>query len=128
MNLDEPLAQKIRLEKVLEGEIEREDRSYSREELLALEQYRGFMYTPEDIETMVQKAKEFSFPYHELKPEPTEVLPSFEEMTMDEMFNGPSSMETQPDLEQVQVSEEGITIVNGHTVELWQADPKQGQL
>ena len=54
---------------------------------------------------MVQKAKDFSFPYHHLS-EPTQarsadVLPSYEEMMVDELFNGPSSMESQPDLEQV---------------------------
>ena len=44
---------------------------------------------------MVQKAKEYSFPYHELMPEAgvDEVLPSFEEMTLDEMFNRPSSID-----------------------------------
>ena len=83
--------EKARLEKVLYTE--REDRPYSREQLLALEQTRGFSYTPE-------------VPSHELIQGPTqagfvEVLPSYEEMTVDELFNGPSSMETQPDLEQV---------------------------
>ena len=37
-----------------------------------------------------------------------EYLPSYEEMTLDEMFNGPSPMETQPDLAPVQVLEEGV--------------------
>ena len=79
--------EQARLEKVLETE--REDRPYSREELLALEQTRGFSYTPE-------------VPFQELMQGPTqagfvEVLPSYEEMTVDELFNGPSSMETQPD-------------------------------
>ena len=40
-------------------------------------------------------------------------------MTVDELFNGPSSMETQPDLEQVQVLDEGIAVINGRTVEWW---------
>ena len=36
-------------------------------------------------------------------------LPSYEEMTMDDMFNGgPRSMETQPD--PVQVIEEGVAV------------------
>lgn len=42
-------------------------------------------------------------------------------MTVDELFNGPSSMETQPDLEQVQVQvlDEGIALINGRTLEWW---------
>lgn len=40
-------------------------------------------------------------------------------MTVDELFNGPSSMETQPDLEQVQVLGEGIALINGRTLEWW---------
>ena len=79
--------------------MKQQDRRYSREELLALEQTRGFSYTPEEIGTMVQKAKDFSFPYHEpTQAGSVDVLPSYEEMTVDELFNGPtSSMETQPD-------------------------------
>ena len=34
---------------------------------------------------------------------PRPSLPSYEEMMLDEMFNGPSSMETQPDLAPVKV-------------------------
>ena len=81
-------------------ESEREDRPYSREGLLALEQTRGFSYTP-------------GVPSRELMQGSTQVLPSYEEMTIDELFNGPSSMETQPDLEQVQVLDEGIAVING---------------
>ena len=98
--------------------MEQQDRRDSREELLALEQTRGFSYTPEEIGTMVQKAKDFSFPYHEpTQAGSVDVLPSYEEMTVDELFNGPSSMETQPDLEPVQVLDEGIAVINGCTVE-----------
>ena len=98
-NLDEPLGQKARLDEVLEGNMERQYRPYSPEELFALEQTRGFSHTPEEIGTIVQKAKDFSFPYHEpTQAGSVDVLPSYEEMTVDELFNGPtSSMETQPD-------------------------------
>ena len=97
----------------------RQDRPYSREEILALERACGFFYTPEEIETMVQKAKDFSFPYHQLS-EPTQagsvdVFPSYEEMMIDELFNGPSYMESQPDIEQV--LKEGDAVFNGCTVE-----------
>ena len=34
---------------------------------------------------------------------PRPSLPSYEEMMLDDMFNGPSSMETQPDLAPVKV-------------------------
>jgi len=46
-------------------------------------------------------------------------LPSYEEMTMDDMFNGgPRSMETQPD--PVRVMEEGMAVTqDGRTVEWW---------
>ena len=47
-------------------------------------------------------------------------LPSYEEMTLDEMFNGPSSMETQPDLAPVQLLEEGVAVTqDGRTLEWW---------
>ena len=47
-------------------------------------------------------------------------LPSYEEMTIDEMFNGPCSMETQSDLAPVQVLEEGVAVTqDGRTVEWW---------
>ena len=38
---------------------------------------------------------------------PRPSLPSYEEMMLDDMFNGPSSMETQPDLAPVKVLEVG---------------------
>ena len=45
------------------------------------------------------------------------------------MFNGPSSMETQPDLEQVHVLEDGTAVINGCTVERFQLpDPEKMQL
>ena len=125
LKLGEEVAWKVRFDNVLEGNMERQDRPYSREEILALEQAR--FYTPEEIETMVEKAKDFSFPYHQ-QSEPTQtgsagVLPSFEEMMVDELFNGPSSMETQPYLEQV--LEEGNVVINGCTVE---QNPEKMQL
>ena len=89
----------------MEGRKEREDRPYTKEE----------------IETRVQKAKDFLFPYYEpfmlpkLEPiqsgpiEPQIILPSYE--TVEELFNGPElkrslSMETQPD-------PDGTTVING---------------
>ena len=77
--------------------MEQQDRPHSQEEKIALEQTRGFSYTLEEIGTMVPKAKNFSFPCHELSmlPGPTQagsvdVLPSYEAMTVNELFNGPS--------------------------------------
>ena len=83
----------------------------------ALEQHAGFIYTPSEIDTMVETADQFSFPYERLKTEPTnhlmpgpfskgqpEYLPTYEEMTFQDMLEcGPSSMETQPDLEHTEV-------------------------
>ena len=85
-----------------------------------MEQTRDFSHTPE-------------VPSHELMQGPTqagfvEFLPSYEEMTVDELFSGPSSMETRPDLEQVQVLDEGIAVINCRTVEWWPNDPQKGQL
>ena len=52
-------------------------------------------------------------------PEPM-YLPSYEEMTIDEKFNEPSSMETQSDIAPVQVLEEGVAVTqDGRTVEWW---------
>ena len=70
-------------------------------------------YTPQEIDTMVQTANQFSFPYEKLKTEPTnlavpgpsskgqpEYLSTYEEMMFQDMLEcGPSSMETQPDLD-----------------------------
>ena len=51
---------------------------------------------------------------------PRPSLPSYEEMMLDEMFNGPSSMETQPDLVPVIVLEEGVAVIQDcRTVEWW---------
>ena len=59
-------------------------------------------------------------------------LPSYEQMeglTVDLLFNGPSSMETQPDLEQVLVLEDGTAVINGCTVGRFQLpDPEKMQL
>ena len=54
-------------------------------------------------------------------------LPSYEEMTMDDMFNGgPRSMETQPD--PVQVLEEGVAVTqDGRTVEWWPVEETVAQ-
>lgn len=60
---------------------------------------------------------------------PTEcTLPSYEEMAQAcrDLFNGPSSMETQPDLDPVHIMEEGIAALpDGRTVEWW---PIEGEL
>ena len=58
---------------------------------------------------------------------PRPSLPSYEEMMLDEMFNGPSSMETQPDLAPVKVLEEGVAVIqDGRTVEWWPVEvPEQ---
>ena len=81
----------------------------------ALEQHAGFMYTPSEIDIMGQKAEEFKFPYQDLKstnvamPGPSskgqpEYLPTHEEIMFQDMLEcGPSSMETQPDLEQTEI-------------------------
>ena len=46
--------------------------------------------------------------------------PSYEEMMLDDIFNGPSSMETQSDLAPVKVLEEGVAVTqDGRTVEWW---------
>ena len=58
---------------------------------------------------------------------PRPSLPSYEEMMLDEMFNGPSSMETQPDLAPVKVLEEGVAVTqDDRTVEWWPVEePEQ---
>ena len=66
-------------------------------------------YTPQEIDTIVQTANQFSFPYEKLKTGPmpgpclkgqTEYLPTYEEMMFQDMLEcGPRSMETQPDLD-----------------------------
>ena len=56
---------------------------------------------------------------------PRPSLPSYEDVMLEDMFNGPSSMETQPD--PVQVLEEGVTVTqDGRTVEWWPVEePEQ---
>ena len=71
---------------------------------------------------MVQKAKEFKLP-GPTQAGSVDVLPSYEEMIVDELFNGPSSMETQRDFEQV--LEEGNAVNNGCTVK---QNPEKMQL
>lgn len=67
-------------------------------------------YTPQEIDTMVQTANQFSFPYEKLKTEPMPgpsaatdnavYLQTYEEMPFQDLLGcGPSSMETQPDLD-----------------------------
>ena len=58
---------------------------------------------------------------------PRPFLPSYEEMMLDDMFNGPSSMETQPDLAPVKVLEEGVAVTqDDRTVEWWPVEePEQ---
>ena len=51
-----------------------------------------------------------------------EQLPSYEEMQQAcrDLFNGPSSMETQPDLDPVHIMEEGVAVLpDGRQVEWW---------
>ena len=48
------------------------------------------------------------------------MLPSYEDMMCEDLFNGPSSMEAQPDLAPVNVLEEGVAVTqDGRTVEWW---------
>ena len=48
------------------------------------------------------------------------LLPSYEDVMCEDVFNGPSSMETQPDLAPVKVLEEGVAVTqDGRTVEWW---------
>ena len=62
------------------------------------------------------------------------LLPSYEDMMCEDVFNGPSSMETQPDLAPVKVLEEGVAVTQGgRTVEWWPIErpldlPKQPHL
>ena len=83
----------------------------------ALEEHAGFVYTPSEIDTMVQTANQFSFSYEKLKtvtsnlamPGPSskgqpEYLRTYEEMMFQDMLGcGPTSVETQPDLRQTEV-------------------------
>ena len=58
---------------------------------------------------------------------PRPSLPSYEEMMLHDMFNGPSSVEIQPNLAPVKVLEEGVTVTReGWTVERWPGEePEQ---
>ena len=48
------------------------------------------------------------------------MLPSYEDTMWADVFNDPSSMETQPDLAPVQILEEGVAVTqDGRTVEWW---------
>ena len=94
--------------------------------------------TPEPpmIENAEPLTKEWTAPHYTtddkfrlqkyLDPEPqmivNEQLPSYEEMQQAcrDLFNGPSSMETQPDLDPVHIMEEGVAVLpDGRQVEWW---------
>ena len=54
------------------------------------------------------------------------MLPPYEDMMCEDLFNGPSSMETQPDLAPVHILEEEVAVTqDGRTVEWW---PIEGEL
>ena len=102
---------------------------------------------PQMIENAEPLTKEWTAPHYTtgdkcrlqkyLDPEPqmnvnenaqpaTEImLPSYEEMQQacQDLFNGPSSMETQPDLDPVHIMEEGVAVLpDGRQVEWWPID------
>ena len=89
---------------------------------------------PQMIENAEPLTKEWTAPHYTtddkfrlqkyLDPEPqmivNEQLPSYEEMQQAcrDLFNGPSSMETQPDLDPVHIMEEGVAVLpDGRQVE-----------
>ena len=91
---------------------------------------------PQMIENAEPLTKEWTAPHYTtddkfrlqkyLDPEPqmivNEQLPSYEEMQQAcrDLFNGPSSMETQPDLDPVHIMEEGVAVLpDGRQVEWW---------
>ncbi|CAH3016340.1 unnamed protein product [Porites evermanni] len=96
---------------------------------------------PQMIENAEPLTKEWTAPHYTtgdkfrmqkyLDPEPqmivNEQLPSYEEMQQAcrDLFNGPSSMETQPDLAPVHIIEEGVAVLpDGRQVEWW---PVEGE-
>ena len=71
----------------------------------------------------VQEASEPQMIVNE-NAQPAFELPSYEEMMLQDMFNGPSLMETQPNLAPVKVLEEGVAVIqDGRTVEWWSMEP-----
>ena len=91
---------------------------------------------PQMIENAEPLTKEWTAPHYTtgdkirlqkyLDPEPqmivNEQLPSYEEMQQAcrDLFNGPSSMETQPDLAPMHIIEEGVAVLpDGRQVEWW---------
>ena len=91
---------------------------------------------PQMIENAEPLTKEWTAPHYTtgdkfrmqkyLDPEPqmivNEQLPPYEEMQQAcrDLFNGPSSMETQPDLAPVHIMEEGVAVLpDGRQVEWW---------
>lgn len=107
----------------MEGEEKREDRPYSKEEILAMEQKKD---KHPSVLTM-------SGPIQSGFIQPEIILPSYEEMNGDELLNGPGPMETQTDpetikLEQSHIMEDGTTIIKGLTVECTQPDPDTQEL
>ena len=96
---------------------------------------------PQMIENAEPLTKEWTAPHYTtgdkfrmqkyLDPEPqmivNEQLPPYEEMQQAcrDLFNGPSSMETQPDLAPVHIMEEGVAVLpDGRQVEWW---PVEGE-
>ena len=57
----------------------------------------------------VQEASEPQMIVNE-NAQPAFELPSYEEMMLQDMFNGPSLMETQPNLAPLKVLEEGVAV------------------
>lgn len=79
----------------MEGEEKREDRPYSKEEILAMEQKKD---KHPSVLTM-------SGPIQSGFIQPEIILPSYEEMTADELLNGPGPMETQTDPETIKLEQ-----------------------
>ena len=75
---------------------------------------------------MVQAVQEASEPQMIVNEnaQPAFELPSYEDMMLEDMFNGPSLMETQPNLAPVKVLEERVAVTqDGRTVEWWSSEP-----
>ena len=75
---------------------------------------------------VVQAVQESSEPQMIIKEnaQPAFELPSYEDMMLQDMFNGLSLMEIQPNLAPVKVLEEGVAVTqDGRTVEWWSMKP-----
>ena len=76
-----------------------------------------------EVVQAVQEASEPQMIVNE-NAQPAFELPSYEDMMLQDMFNGPSLMETQPNLAPVKVLEEGVAVTqDGRTVEWWSMEP-----